>query len=341
MFAQFFGRPRWSRWAYGVGFAILTLWCFETWVQVRLNAWVRRFFDEIQLALEGGGGGLGAYHTLLRQWLLLQLASSVITPVTRYLARLYSLRWREALTVDYAERWCAQPGRLPRVDSASQRVQEDTQRFARGFDTVGHDVLLAVLELCAFVPVLHHLGGVALVAASVGGNLVCLLGNLVVGHRLVALDYANQRVEASLRKELVYFEDGVSGHGALGTLLQLWTVVRANYATLFGHLTYFELWARFSDGAMQGMPMFVMMPVLLRGQMALGTYMQAQRAFMNVQGRLGQISRRWPEINELRSVARRLHELERELARGPTPTVGRLDATPTEKSRLMTVASCS
>ena len=137
----------------------------------------------------------------------------------------------------------------------------------------------------------------------------------VVGRQLVSLDYNNQREEAAYRKELVYAEDGVDDRGSAETLRALFLRVRANYRKLYRHLTYFEVWIRAFDRLMDAAPKLVTVPWLYSGDLTLGTYMQIKTAFEQVQGRMSTIAHRWTEINYLRSVARRLRELEAELER--------------------------
>merc|ERR1712185_811577 len=123
---------------------------------------------------------------------------SILGPLMNYCMRLWAFAWREALTETYLHRWrlsCG--GAALQVESASQRIQEDTHQLAKGIDSIGRDAAMAVLEMCVFVPVLWRLAGGTLVLTCVGGNALGLLLSLVVGRKLVSLDYNNQRCEAA------------------------------------------------------------------------------------------------------------------------------------------------
>ena len=75
---------------------------------------------------------------------------------------------------------------------------------------------------------------------------------------------------------------------------------------------------------MDAAPKLVTVPYLYRGQMQLGVYMQVKTAFEKTNSQMSMIAHRWVEINHLRSVARRLRELEDELCRADD----RQDASP-------------
>ena len=63
-------------------------------------------------------------------------------------------------------------------------------------------------------------------------------------------------------------------------------------------------------------PLVVMLPQLYGGEIELGQFMQANKAFNKVQNRLTFIFKRWVEVNELASVVWRLRELESGLREG-------------------------
>ena len=62
----------------------------------------------------------------------------------------------------------------------------------------------------------------------------------IVGIRLPGLNFENQKVEAALRKELVYGEDE-AGRADPPSFTQLFANVQKNYFRLYFHYTYFNL----------------------------------------------------------------------------------------------------
>ena len=104
------------------------------------------------------------------------------------------------------------------IEGASQRIQEDCNRFARIVESLGLQVVREIITLVAFVPVLWALSDSVTIPffSDIQGSLVwtalsvsiCgLIISLFVGYRLPGLEYNNQKVEAAFRKELVYGGD--------------------------------------------------------------------------------------------------------------------------------------
>ena len=102
----------------------------------------------------------------------------------------------------YLHRWNVT---IPAIEGASQRVHEDTQRFAVGIQSCVAVVLQSIFTLGVFCPVLYSLDPelMAVACGAAGGGL---LVSMLVGWPLVDLEVNNQRVEAELRKKLVLLE---------------------------------------------------------------------------------------------------------------------------------------
>ena len=56
MFAQYYCSRRWALPAYGLGLLIIALWLCNAWVDLQMNAWTGRFYDELQAAFSAAGG---------------------------------------------------------------------------------------------------------------------------------------------------------------------------------------------------------------------------------------------------------------------------------------------
>lgn len=65
----------------------------------------------------------------------------------------YVFRWRTAMNEYYTEHW----EKLRHIEGASQRVQEDTMRFATILEDLGVELVKAVITLIAFLPILFQL----------------------------------------------------------------------------------------------------------------------------------------------------------------------------------------
>ena len=143
------------------------------------------------------------------------LVAVVVGVLTRFFVSHYIFRWRTAMNDFYVANW----PRLRTIEGASQRVQEDTMRFATITEGLGVNLISAMLTLIAFLPVLVKLSSnitelplvgaipyplvfAAIVWSIFGTGLLAL-----IGIKLPGIEFFNQRVEAAYRKELVLGED--------------------------------------------------------------------------------------------------------------------------------------
>ena len=77
----------------------------------------------------------------------------MVLVLTSFFVSHYIFRWRTAMNEFYVANW----PRLRTIEGASQRVQEDTMRFATITEQLGVNLIRAVLTLIAFLPILLKL----------------------------------------------------------------------------------------------------------------------------------------------------------------------------------------
>ncbi len=320
MLNAFFGSRKWFLWAYGGGLFLLLSLYAQVQMTVALNEWYGRFYDML---------GEVSKHTLPEFWEYMQQFFTIVIPytalatLTAYITRLYSFRWREAITFDYLPRW---RNVTTDIEGASQRIQEDAQRFAKIVESLGLQVIRALMVLVAFLPVLWKMSdGISLpYFGPIEGSLVWValitsIGGMViswfVGMRLPGLEYNNQRVEARFRKELVYGEDDKVTHALMPTLTELFTGIRFNYQRLFLHYGYFDLWSNLYGQSMVLVPFLILGPSLFlaSGAITLGVLMKVSNAFDKVHGSFSLFIDNWTTVTELRSIWKRLREFEQNL----------------------------
>ncbi len=315
MFRSFYKSTKWVAWAYGGGLFLLASLFIQVELTVKINEWYGRFYNMLQKATE---------HQLEEFWQELLIFAYIAFPyvliatLTAYFTRIYAFRWREAMTFSYVNRWQQVE---EEVEGASQRIQEDIYRFARIVESLGLQVIRAILTLVAFLPILWGLSGgvdipyikdipgslvwVALLV-SVGGLLI----SWFVGIKLPGLEYNNQKVEAAFRKELVYAEDDKVNFGKTETIVELFTGLKFNYHRLFLHYGYFDIWLNFFEQLMVIVPYLIMGPGLFTGLITLGVLVQVSNAFSKVRESFSIFIGNWTTITELRSIHKRLKEFE-------------------------------
>jgi len=315
MFRSFFKSREWFVWAYGGGVFLLLALFVQVELTVKINEWYGSFYDILQKATE---------HEIEEFWAEMLMFGKLAFPyvliatVTSYFTRVYSFKWREAMTFSYVSQWQKVE---EEVEGSSQRIQEDIYRFARIVESLGLQVIRAIMTLIAFLPILWGLSSGVDVAffKDIPGSLVWVaiavsVGGLViswfVGIKLPGLEYNNQKVEAAFRKELVYAEDDKINYGKTDTIVELFTGLKFNYNRLFMHYGYFDIWVNFFEQLMVIVPYLIMGPGLFTGVITLGVLVQVSNAFSKVRESFSIFIANWTTITELRSIHKRLREFE-------------------------------
>ena len=252
LFAAFWFRwspHRWQVWSILGSAVILFATYFGVQISVALNNWRRPFFDMVQAAFnEDANFTAGQFYELI--WIFASIAFMAIFVfvITRFLVSHWIFRWRTAMNDYYMARW----GKLRHIEGASQRVQEDTMRFAGIMEGLGVSMVDAVMTLIAFLPLLWSLSGYVtelpiigeipapLFTAAIVWSLFGTVLLAAVGIRLPGLEFRNQRVEAAYRKELVYGEDDEARAQPM-QVNELFGYVRQNYFRLYFHYMYFNV----------------------------------------------------------------------------------------------------
>jgi peptide/bleomycin uptake transporter len=321
MFRAFFGSKRWWVWAWlGSALILMGTW-YKVQLSVQINDWFGAFYDSVQKALSQPGSITEArYLGLLLSFFQIAGIFVLVAVLQEFFSKHFVFRWRTAMNDFYIAHWA----RLRQIEGASQRVQEDTMRFARLMETLGLGLMDSLLTLLAFLPILwtlsekvtalpwigpvpHSLVYVALLFAIFG--TVLLAG---VGGKLPGLEYANQRVEAAYRKELVIGEDDPT-RAAPPTLQDLFKAVRTNHFRMYFHYMYFDAakWSYLQAGVL--VPYSALAPSIVAGAFTLGVMEQIARAFSQVQESFQYLVRSWSSIVELVSVFKRLRAFEKAL----------------------------
>ena len=309
---------RWQVWSIlGSAFILFTTY-FGVQVSVAINNWRRPFFDQFQAALSGGGAVTAAdLYGLLGLFAQIALVAMVVFVITRFVVSHYVFRWRTAMNDYYMSRW----DRIRKIEGASQRVQEDTMRFASIMEGLGVSVVDALMTLIAFLPVLWDLSQyvtelplvgeipeplfVALVFwAAFGTGLLA-----IVGIRLPGLEFLNQRVEAAYRKELVYGEDDPT-RARPPTVAQLFSDVRRNYFRLYFHYMYFNIARGLYIQADNIYVNIILVPTIVAGKITLGIWQQILTAFGQVSSSFQFLVNSWTTIVEMLSIYKRLRAFE-------------------------------
>ena len=203
---KFFSQRQWYPWSIlGSLFILVSTW-YQVQLDVKINEWFGDFYDTLQKALTTPNsvseaefiGYLFTFAKIAGLWI-------VIAVFTGFFTSHWVFRWRTSMANYYHEQWIK--ARL--TEGASQRVQEDTLKFARIMEGLGTGLLDSIMTLIAFTPILwglskqidvlpwigqvdHALVWVAIISA-LGGTLILA----AVGIKLPGIEYDIQKEETS------------------------------------------------------------------------------------------------------------------------------------------------
>lgn len=321
MFKSFFGNRKWWTWSLGGSLIILLATWYRVELDVQINQWFGEFYDTIQQVLKKPNSmTFPDFMKLLLKFAQIAGISMIVAVLGDFFGRHYIFRWREAMTEYYQSHW----EKVRHIEGSSQRIQEDTMRFAKIMETLGVSFLQAILTLIAFLPLLWELSKQVTQMPWIGyvdhalvylALLFSLAGTVilaVVGIKLPGLEFNNQKVEAAYRKELVLGEDRID-RAQPPVLKDLFEDIRKNNYRLYWHYMYFDLarWSYLQFAVI--VPYIALAPSLLMGLLTLGTLQQIVRAFNKVQDSFQFLVQSWTTIVELLSIYKRLKGFEQQI----------------------------
>jgi len=319
----------WATWSILGSALILFTSYFQVQVSVAINSWYGPFYDLVQAALSKSAPvTIEQFYSQLSTFAGIALVAVVVGVLTRFFVSHYIFRWRTAMNDFYVANW----PRLRNIEGASQRVQEDTMRFASTTEGLGVSLISAVLTLLAFLPVLVKLSSnvtelpligsipYPLVFAAVIWSVLGTGMLALIGIRLPAIEFFNQRVEAAYRKELVFGEDDPARADPpkLGALFE---DIRRNYFRLYLNFMYFNVGRIVYLQTDVVFPYVLLAPTIVAGRITLGAMNQILNAFTQVRTSFQYLVNAWSTIVELISIYQRLRSFEAKLHDEPLPSI--------------------
>ncbi|KRD52783.1 peptide antibiotic transporter SbmA [Ensifer sp. ENS10] len=319
----------WRKWSvWGSAFIVFTVY-FSVDISVALNNWRRPTFDRIVEALKAPNtvqaSEIYGYALIFFELASVYIVSAVLIS---FFTSHYLFRWRNAMNDYYYAKW----SKVRHIEGASQRIQEDTMRFATTVEGLGVRLIDSLMTLIAFLPVLHALSAnvkelpivgsipYPLVLAAIFWSLFGTVLLAVVGVKLPGLEFRNQRVEAAYRKELVYGEDHAD-RALPPTVTELFSNVRKNYFRLYFHYMYFNVARYFYLQTDNIFALFLMVPSIVGATITYGLFQQIQGAFSQVTSSFQYLVNSWPTVIELISIYKRLRAFEAAIEEQPLPNI--------------------
>jgi peptide/bleomycin uptake transporter len=319
----------WAPWSILGSALILFTSYFQVQVSVAINSWYGPFYDLVQAALSKSKPVTAEqFYSQLSTFAGIALVAVAVGVLTRFFVSHYIFRWRTAMNDFYIANW----PRLRSIEGASQRVQEDTMRFATTVEGLGINLISAILTLLAFLPVLLRLSSnitelplvgsipYPLVFAAVIWSVLGTGALALIGIRLPAIEFFNQRVEAAYRKELVIGEDDPA-RADPPTLSVLFSDIRRNYFRLYLNFMYFNIGRIVYLQTDVVFPYILLAPTIVAGKITLGVMNQILNAFTQVRTSFQYLVNSWSTIVELISIYQRLRSFEARIDDEPLPSI--------------------
>lgn len=317
-FWMWFTPHPWTPWSIVGSALILFATYFQVQVNVAINAWFGPFYDLVQAALSKTRPvTLPEFYGHISTFASIAVVAVVAGVMTRFFVSHYIFRWRTAMNDFYIANW----PRLRTIEGASQRVQEDTMRFASTMENLAVELISASMTLLAFLPVLMKLSSSVTELPLVGSIpyplviaavLWSVLGTgllALIGIKLPGIEFFNQRVEAAYRKELVLGEDDTA-RADPPTLNELFINIRRNYFRLYLNFLYFNV-GRIVYLQIDAVFAYILLgPTIVAGNITLGTMNQIIRAFGQVRTSFQYLITSWSTIVDLISIYNRLRAFE-------------------------------
>ena len=332
-------RPYWNseeKWiARGLLVVVIGLNLGQVFLNVQFNNWYGRFYDALQAKkLEVFWHEILIFAVLATFWV-------AVGVYEYYLRNSLEIRWRRWLTKRYLNNWMADRVfyRMEltsrETDNPDQRIQEDLKLFP--FQTLDLSIgaMSNVVNLISFMTILWGLSG-AISFALAGINiaipgymlwaalLYAILGTGIthlIGRRLAALFFGQQKLEADFRYSLVRVRDNAEGialydgeederdrlQGNFGRVFANWfKIMRMQKRLLWFSFSYNQLAVLF--------PFVTAAPRYFSGAITLGTLMQIGNAFGEVQRNLSWFINNYADIAAWKASVDRLINFDQAMA---------------------------
>jgi putative ATP-binding cassette transporter len=237
-----------------------------------------------------------------------------------YMQAYLGLRWRDWMTNDFVGKYFQ--GRTyydieitAEIDNPDQRISEDIRNFTRVTLAFLLVILGALMDLVSFAGILWAKSQL-LVGVVLAYSLIGTLLTVLMGRRLVRLNYDQLRYEADFRYALVHVRDNAESiafyRGEVQEVQRIsgrfWQVLR-NYNLLIGwqrNLSFLTTAYRYLPVVL---PYLVLFPQYFSGKIQFGDMTQANFAFAQVYGALSLIVSQIEQITNFAAGVDRLAAL--------------------------------
>lgn len=315
---------------------IITLTITAVYMTLLLNEWFNSFYSALQ-----NYDSDAVYRGLLR-FTGLAFAHIAFAVYSYYLQQRLALRWRKWMTKNYLAKWTGQQMyyRLEMfsqgtADNPDQRISEDINLFTARTLSFMSGLLRSATTIVCFIFVLWNLSEV--LSFSAAGQEIHIYGYLVwtalaysvlgtwithkVGHRLVSLNYLQQKLEADFRFSMVRLRETAESVAFYNGAAKEEAFLSNRFMTLLRNTLFIikkqkQLsWLTNSYAQIAIIfPFVVAVPRYLSQNISLGGLMQIANCFGKVQDAMSYFVDVYASLAEWQSCAERLLSFDKHIA---------------------------
>jgi vitamin B12/bleomycin/antimicrobial peptide transport system ATP-binding/permease protein len=318
-------------------------------------------YNALETAFTGSGAqndivkqsGVHGFWASLWIFCILAAIFIAVAMLDLYLMQRFIIAWRvwltEHLTADWLTGHAYYRARFidETIDNPDQRIQQDIDVFTAGagstpnVPTIGTSQTLlfgavhAVASVISFGAILWHLSGgltVPMLHLEIPRAMFwivivfVLMATMVtfwIGHPLIKLSFANEKLNAAFRYALVRLRDAAEAvgfyHGEAAEesrLRQRFTPIIDNYRRYVSRTIGYTGWNVSVTQTMVPLPWIIQAPRLFAGKIGLGSVVQTATAFGTIQDSLSFFRNNYNQFAAFRASIIRLHGLVDANARG-------------------------
>ncbi len=289
--------------------------------------------------LSGASIGLGAYGTYLYRdstnalvgkhlsqfyhimliWVAVTAISLPVTVFVPYLGRRLYIEWREWLThyftdAGFAHRAFYRMGTIGKVDNPDQRISDDIGSFVGSTLTFAVTIAFALGGVATYFAILWSISP-SLALILIGYAVMGTYFSVVIGRRLVGLNYYQERYQADFRFGLVQVRDNAEPIFIYGGEQHERNQLRSRFSKVVANFNLLILWQRnlgfFTESygsVIALVPYWFLAETYVAGRLQFGQVVQAATAFMALHTALSIVVTGFPSIAEYANQVTRLSE---------------------------------